>query len=93
MEVESLDLKKKELETFIKYKMAGARIRSRARWVEEGENPHYFCNLEPRYFVNKVIPIIEKENGDTISNQFDILKETKTILKIYIEILTIQFKM
>ena len=79
-EVESLDLKKKELETIRKYKMAGARIRSRARWVEEGENPsHYFCNLEPRNFVNKVIPRIEKENGDTISNQFDILKETKTI--------------
>ena len=31
--------------------------------------------------MNKVIPRIEKENGDTISNQFDILKETKNYLK------------
>ena len=62
--------------------MAGARIRSRARWVEEGEKPsHYFCSLESRNFLNKVIPRIEKENGDTISNQFDILKETKNYFK------------
>ena len=56
--------------------MAGARIRWRARWVEEGEKPlHFFCKIESRNVVNKVIPRIEKENGETISNQFDILKE------------------
>ena len=72
----------RELETVRKYKMAGARIRSRARWVKEGEKPsHYFCSLESRNFVNNVIPRIEKENGDTISNQFDILKETKDYFK------------
>ena len=31
--------------------------------------------------LNKVISRIEKENGDTISNQFDILKERKNYLK------------
>ena len=51
--------------------MAGARSRSRARWVEEDEKPsHYFCSLESRNLLNQVIPKIEK--GDTISNQFDI---------------------
>ena len=81
-ELESLDVKKKELETIRKHKMAGARIRSRARWVEEGEKPsHYFCSLESRNFLNKVISRIEKENGDTISIQFDILKERKNYFK------------
>jgi hypothetical protein len=33
----------------------------------EGEKPsHYFCNLESRKFTNKIIPNIQKENGDII---------------------------
>ena len=32
-------------------------------------------------FLNKVISRIEKENGDTISIQFDILKERKNYFK------------
>ena len=75
-ELESLDEKKKALETIRKHRMAGAHIRSKARWVEEGEKPsHYFCSLESRNFLNKVIPRIEKENGDVISNQFEINKK------------------
>ena len=65
--------------------MAGACIRSRARWIEGGENcSHYFCSLESRKYLNKVIPRKEKETGDTISNQFDILKETKKLFKKFI---------
>ena len=74
--------------------MAGAHIRLRERWVKvDRKLSHYFCSLESRIFLNKVIPRIEKENGDPISNQFDILKERKNYLKIYIEILMILFKM
>ena len=52
-EIESLDLKKERIRNYPKkYKMAGARSRSRARWVEEDLKPsHYFCSLEPRNFL------------------------------------------
>ena len=34
----------------------------------------YFCNLETYNFSNKIIPKIEKENGDIIEEQDLILK-------------------
>jgi hypothetical protein len=47
------------------------------QWIEEGEKPtKYFCGLESKIF-SKIIPKIEKDDGKTITKQFDILKETK----------------
>jgi len=41
--------KKKELESRIKLK--GAMIRSKAKWISDGEKPSkYFCSLENRNF-------------------------------------------
>lgn len=49
-------MKKKELESIRKEKLLGHMIRSRARWIEEGEKPSkYFCNLESRNYLNKTI--------------------------------------
>lgn len=46
------------LENIRKEKMEGHMIRSRAKWVEEGEKPtRYFCNLENRNYLNKTIKI------------------------------------
>ena len=54
-------------------------VRSRARWVEEGEKPsHYFCTLESRNFTNKIIPRLECNDGTVIYEQSEILKETKS---------------
>ena len=47
-----------------KKKLKGHYIRSRAKWIEEGEKPSkYFCNLEFRNYFSKIISIIRLENG------------------------------
>ena len=61
-----------------KKKNKGIIIRSRVRWAEEGEkSTKYFCNLESRNYINKTISRIEKDNGQTITKQEDILNEVK----------------
>jgi hypothetical protein len=48
------------------------------QWIEEGEKPtKYVCGLESKNFTSKIIPKIERDDGKTITKQFDILKETK----------------
>ena len=73
-----LETKQEELENIRKEKIMGIIIRSRVRWAEEGEKPtKYFCNLESRNYINKTITKIEKDNGQTITKQEDILIEVK----------------
>ena len=51
-------------------------IRSRVRWVEEGEKPtKYFCSLESRNYINKTIPKVIKDDGNIISKQDEMLNE------------------
>ncbi|KAK3104781.1 hypothetical protein FSP39_009989 [Pinctada imbricata] len=70
--------KKAELQVIREKKIEGSIIRSRAKWLNEGEKPsNYFLNLESRNFVNKIIPRIEKSDGSVIENQEDILSETR----------------
>ena len=50
--------------------MKGFLVRSRANNIENGENPfQFFCNLETKKFTNKVINVIEKDNGEVITDQ------------------------
>lgn len=61
------DIKSKQdtLKTIREKCVQGALIRSRARWIENGEKPsNYFCNLENRHFVSKRMTSLFKENGD-----------------------------
>ena len=82
IDIESLDQMKKELVDIRKTKIEGAFIRSRARWVEEGEKlTNYFCNMENRNFVNKVINRIEKLDGNVIIDTSDIVEETQCFLR------------
>ncbi len=68
-----------QLEEFRKEHMKGVLVRSRARWIEEGERPsRYFCGLEKRNFVNKNIIRLVGGNGGNIIEQKDILQEVKT---------------
>ena len=61
-----------------KKKLKGKFIRSRAKWIEEGEKPtKYFCNMESRNFTSKLISRIELDNGKVITDQTQILEETK----------------
>ena len=76
--IQQLEDKKNELEKFRKEKMHGKIVRSRIQWIEEGEKPtSYFCGLESKNFTSKIIPKVEKENGDIVTNQKEILKQVK----------------
>ena len=69
---------KLQLEIIRKEEMRGITLRSKVKWIEEGEKPSkYFCALEKKNFVNKTIPKVQRENGCMITNQQDILQETK----------------
>lgn len=62
--------------------MEGVKIRSRARWINEGEKiTKYFCNLENRNFTSKCMNSLIKENGTIIKEQSEILNETMTVYK------------
>ena len=74
-EIENL---KNQLEELRKKKMEGMAIRSRARWVKDGEKASkYFCNLENRNYLDKALGVLEKEGGEIITDQKGILEEVK----------------
>ena len=69
-------------------KIEGMMIRSRTKWLKDGEkSSRYFCNLEKRNFVDKSMGFIEKENGEIISEQKDILDEVK---QFYVELYSLK---
>ena len=52
--IEKLEEKELELKKIREKKLMGNLIRSRARWIEQGEKPtKYFFHLENRNFVSK----------------------------------------
>ena len=58
--------------------MDGVFIRSKAKWIEEGEKPtKYFCNLENRNYVPKFMNSLISESGESLKTQDQILSETK----------------
>lgn len=76
--LETLDERKRELEDFREQKLAGVYIKSRARWVEEGENLHIiFVSYNQEIGLVKKIPRIKFDNVDFICKQSDILKSIK----------------
>ena len=79
----TLDEKRAALENIRKLKLQGHMIRSRARWIEEGEKPSkYFCSLESRNFLNKTIKKVQLENSETIIyKQSEILDNVKLFYK------------
>lgn len=54
--VKLIEEKQTELKNIRNHKLRGNYIRSRVKWIEEGEKPSkYFCNLESRNYLNKTI--------------------------------------
>ena len=81
-DLELIETRKEELQNVRKEKLNGVIIRSRVKWAEEGEKPtKYFCSLESRNYVNKIIPKVVKEDGTSINKQEDILNEVKNFYK------------
>ena len=75
----------KELETLRANHINGLMIRSRTRWIEEGEKAtKYFCSLEKRNYLNKNVTKLIGPRGNEIVEQKDILSEIKEFyLKLY----------
>jgi molecular chaperone GrpE (heat shock protein) len=75
--IQTINSKKKDLENIRNHKLMGNMIRLNAKWINEGEKPtNYFLNLESRHFTNKIIPKLNKENGnEEVTVQKDILLE------------------
>ena len=65
--------------------MEGIYIRSRAKWINEGEKIYnYFCNLENNFFISNSVTLIEKLDGSIITDKNKIINETKTFYqKLY----------
>ena len=82
-----LENKKQDLENIRKEKINVKIIRSRVQWIEEGKQPtKYFCGLESNKLTSKIIPKIDRDDGKTITKQYDILKETRYFMKNYINL-------
>ena len=79
---ELLDKKRNELQDIRNKKMEGVKLRSRVRWISDGEKAtKYFCNLEKRNFVSKWMNSLIKENGSTTNIQSELLQETMNLYK------------
>ena len=85
LDFDTINSKRKELESLRRKIMEGVYIRSRARWIEEGERiTNYFCSLENRNFISKSITSIEKKDGSIITDKNEIINETKNFYeKLY----------
>lgn len=67
-----------ELNSLLSIKTKGALLRSKAKWVEEGEkNTSYFLKLEKRNQKLKSITKLCTNSGETVTEQSAILQEEK----------------
>ena len=54
--LEILEEHRNKLESLRKIKIDGMILRSKANWIENGEKPtKYFCSLEKRNFIKKIL--------------------------------------
>lgn len=71
-----------ELHILVQKQKVGAQIRSRAKWVEEGEvSSKYFLNLEQINITNNTIKCLQKEDGTYTKTEDEILKEQHKFYK------------
>ena len=83
-----------DFEQYRHYQMQGLILRTKAKWIEQGEKPSkYFCALEKRNFVNKNITKLTSSSNDELTKQEEILQEIKVSTKIYTKAMTILLKM
>ena len=56
--------------------MEGAKVKSRAKWLNEGEKPtNYFCIFENRNFMSKTMNCLLSSAGNVLKSQSEVLKE------------------
>ena len=77
-----LENKHTELKKIRQRKLEGVRIRSKAKWVDEGEKvTNYFCNRENRNFVSRCLFHLVSNAGQALKTQEEILHETYNFYK------------
>ena len=65
-----------ELQNMVEDQKKGAKIRSRAKWIEDGEKcTKYFFNLERKHNVSNTIRQLKKDDGNLTSTNAEILDE------------------
>ena len=70
------ETKRERLKEIEEERAKGAIIRSRVKWLEEGEKPtKYFFNLEKSNYSKKHIRKLHLENGQSVTNDKEILNE------------------
>ena len=74
-----------DIELLEQDRIKSAHIRSKEKWIQEGEkNSRFFLNLEKAKANSKLIPSLELENNQTITDQNEILKaQTEYYEKLY----------
>ena len=71
-----LEEKRETLKDMRTKKLEGLKVRSRAKWIDQGEKvTKYFCNLENRNYVSKNMPNVWKKDGSKTTNQNEIVDE------------------
>ena len=85
--IEKLESLNAQLQELREKKIQGMMVRSRIKWAIDGEKPSkYFCNLENRNFVDRSMSVLERENGDMIFEQDEILSDVHDFyLHLYTE--------
>ena len=67
---------KEDLCLIYENKAKGAIIRSKTKWIEQGEKPtKYFFNLEKRNYNRKTIKSLKRADGELITDELEILKD------------------
>ena len=62
--------------------MEGVLIRSKTRWIEEGEKPsRYFLNMEKRKMINKTISSVVRDDNTYARSSCEILNESRLFYK------------
>ena len=78
MNFEEYERKKIELQEIRHTKMEGAKVKSRAKWLNEGkETTNYFCNLENRNFMSKTVNCLLSTAGNVLKSHSEVLKEVE----------------
>ncbi len=73
---------KSEMEQIKEEEIRGIQIRNRIKWYEEGEKPtSYFCHLENRNYVNKLLNKVITDDNEEITDGKLILDELKGFYK------------
>ena len=78
-EKRTLEQGKQELVATRDKRMEGVLLRSRARWIADGEKKitKYFCGLEKRNYISKQMTKLTLNNGEEIYKSKDIINEVK----------------